>query len=34
MGVRFWDLVMSPIFGMGKLKQIVEKEENEGMKEL
>jgi 1-acylglycerone phosphate reductase len=33
-GVRFWDLVMSPVTGMSELKKIVEKEEREGKKEI
>jgi hypothetical protein len=33
-GVKFWDLVIAPAFGMRKLKQIVEKKERDGKKEL
>jgi hypothetical protein len=33
-GGRFWDLVMSPIFGMRELKKIVEQEEGEGKEEI
>jgi hypothetical protein len=33
-GVRFWDLVIAPAFGMRELKKIVEKNERDGKKEI
>jgi 1-acylglycerone phosphate reductase len=33
-GVRFWDLVASPVTGMGELKKIVQKEGREAKKKI